>query len=231
MPGRRWRATGLPASRRVHGQTLGDTSVFHWPVLAFRFPPVPHLCSLHLLRRVRLPAEKREARSECLCHASHCLEQRSPAHALPSLRCQASNLNKVAQLDDYTTYSCWERGVEKASRRQRSGSSCLPSIRTPPIEVSRARASKDRSPLPTIMPNHFDPSPSEPALRNLYVGKSLGQVNAPAAILDRAIVKRNCGQMLDACRSLRVGFRAHVKTHKVQGTHCSIVFYGASHLL
>ncbi|KAA6413128.1 MAG: hypothetical protein FRX48_02872 [Lasallia pustulata] len=64
------------------------------------------------------------------------------------------------------------------------------------------------------MPNHFDPSPSEPALRNLYVGKSLGQVNAPAAILDRAIVKRNCGQMLDACRSLRVGFRAHVKTHK-----------------
>ena len=73
------------------------------------------------------------------------------------------------------------------------------------------------------MSNHLYPSPPEAAVRNLYVGKSLGEVNAPAAILDRAIVKRNCGQMLNACRSLGVGFRAHVKTHKVQGTHYSIV--------
>ena len=59
------------------------------------------------------------------------------------------------------------------------------------------------------------PSPSEATLKSLYVGKRLNEVTTPAAILDRAIVKSNCGQMLEACRALGVGFRAHVKTHKV----------------
>lgn len=85
----------------------------------------------------------------------------------------------------------------------------------------RAGASKHPFLMHT-MSHLLYPSPSEAALRNLYVGKRLNEVNAPAALVDRAIVKRNCSQMLNACRSLRVEFRAHVKTHKVQGApfHC-----------
>jgi hypothetical protein len=34
-------------------------------------------------------------------------------------------------------------------------------------------------------------------------------------VLDAAVVRRNCKLMLDTARELGVGFRAHVKTHKV----------------
>lgn len=33
-------------------------------------------------------------------------------------------------------------------------------------------------------------------------------------MLDRAVVKRNCDAMLQVCKQLGVGFRAHVKSHK-----------------
>ena len=60
-------------------------------------------------------------------------------------------------------------------------------------------------------------SSSPAALQAEYVGKQLEDVSLPAAVLDRAIVKRNCGQMLKACDALGVMFRPHVKTHKVNG--------------
>ena len=59
------------------------------------------------------------------------------------------------------------------------------------------------------------PTPSEAALKLQYVGKTIADVQAPAAIIDAAVVRRNCKLMLDAAEKLGVGFRAHVKTHKV----------------
>ena len=61
----------------------------------------------------------------------------------------------------------------------------------------------------------FYPRPSKESLCNLLVGKHLSDVPTPAAILDRAVVERNCRQMLNCCKSLGVRLRAHVKTHKV----------------
>lgn len=60
------------------------------------------------------------------------------------------------------------------------------------------------------------PSPPEAALKLQYVGKHIADVQAPAAILDLAVVRRNCRLMLEASEKLGVGFRAHVKTHKVR---------------
>jgi D-serine deaminase-like pyridoxal phosphate-dependent protein len=60
------------------------------------------------------------------------------------------------------------------------------------------------------------PCPSRDALEKAFVGKYLSDVQAPLAVVDRAVVKRNCSQMLKACQALGVGFRPHVKTHKVQ---------------
>jgi hypothetical protein len=59
------------------------------------------------------------------------------------------------------------------------------------------------------------PSPSEAALKLQFVGKHLGVAQTPSAIIDAAVVRRNCQLMLDAAAQLKVGFRAHVKTHKV----------------
>ena len=63
--------------------------------------------------------------------------------------------------------------------------------------------------------NNFFPCPSQAILHDAFVGKHLGDVPTPAAILDQAIIKDNCNQMLRACQSLGVKFRPHVKTHKV----------------
>ncbi|KAK3071430.1 hypothetical protein LTR53_008634 [Teratosphaeriaceae sp. CCFEE 6253] len=58
------------------------------------------------------------------------------------------------------------------------------------------------------------PSPSEAALKLQYVGKAIQDIPAPAALIDLAVVKRNCRLMLETATKLGVGFRAHVKTHK-----------------
>lgn len=57
--------------------------------------------------------------------------------------------------------------------------------------------------------------PSSAALKAQYVGQKLKDIQAPAAIIDLAVVKKNCNLMLEAAESLKVQFRAHVKTHKV----------------
>lgn len=62
----------------------------------------------------------------------------------------------------------------------------------------------------------FPTSPKE-ELARLYVGRSIRDVPTPAAVLDVAVAKRNCDRMLAACKSLKLSWRAHVKTHKVSG--------------
>lgn len=60
------------------------------------------------------------------------------------------------------------------------------------------------------------PFPTQVSLQDQYVGKKLEDLPTPAAVIDRAIVKGNCDAMLDVCQKLGVGFRAHVKSHKVE---------------
>lgn len=59
------------------------------------------------------------------------------------------------------------------------------------------------------------PSPSAASLKSQFVGKKFEDVQAPAVLIDAAVVKRNCKLMLETAQKLGVGFRAHVKTHKV----------------
>jgi hypothetical protein len=69
--------------------------------------------------------------------------------------------------------------------------------------------------LPALTAPALYPSPSEAALKLQFVGKNLEVAQTPAAVIDAAVVRRNCQLMLDAAAHLRVKFRAHVKTHKV----------------
>lgn len=66
-----------------------------------------------------------------------------------------------------------------------------------------------------IHPSTLYPSPTQSSLLLQYLRKPLTELPTPAAVLDRAIIRRNCNVMLEACKSLGVGFRAHVKSHKV----------------
>ncbi|ATY59755.1 alanine racemase domain [Cordyceps militaris] len=61
--------------------------------------------------------------------------------------------------------------------------------------------------------SYYAAAPRE-ALVSEYVGKSIRDVPTPAAIINVAAVRRNCSRMLEACKSLNLGWRAHVKTHK-----------------
>ncbi|EME39790.1 hypothetical protein DOTSEDRAFT_74629 [Dothistroma septosporum NZE10] len=58
------------------------------------------------------------------------------------------------------------------------------------------------------------PSPSEASLKLQFLGQKIEDVQAPAAIIDAAVVRRNCRLMLETADKLGVSFRAHVKTHK-----------------
>lgn len=60
------------------------------------------------------------------------------------------------------------------------------------------------------------PLPSSSSLTDQFVGKTLNELSTPAVVLDRAIIKRNCNAMLNVCKELGVGFRAHVKSHKTK---------------
>jgi D-serine deaminase-like pyridoxal phosphate-dependent protein len=57
--------------------------------------------------------------------------------------------------------------------------------------------------------------PTQAELQQFYIGKDIKDVPKPAAILDVAIIRRHCETMLATVKALNVGFRAHVKTHKV----------------
>jgi D-serine deaminase-like pyridoxal phosphate-dependent protein len=60
------------------------------------------------------------------------------------------------------------------------------------------------------------PLPSQASLANQYIGQKLSDLPTPAVVLDRAIITKNCDAMLNVCKELGVGFRAHVKSHKVR---------------
>ncbi len=61
----------------------------------------------------------------------------------------------------------------------------------------------------------YFPVASKEVLSALYVGKSIKDVPTPAAVMNVAAASANCERMLRACRDLDLGWRAHVKTHKV----------------
>lgn len=58
------------------------------------------------------------------------------------------------------------------------------------------------------------PLSSQTSLASQFVGKTLADLPTPAIVLDRALIKKNCDAMLNVCKELGVGFRAHVKSHK-----------------
>lgn len=58
--------------------------------------------------------------------------------------------------------------------------------------------------------------PSVDELRQYYVGKDINEVPKPAAVLDRAKMRRHCQSLLSAVDALGVDFRAHIKTHKAR---------------
>jgi D-serine deaminase-like pyridoxal phosphate-dependent protein len=66
--------------------------------------------------------------------------------------------------------------------------------------------------VPTSLLN---PGPSEAGLKAYFINQRLEDVQTPAAIIDAAVVRKNCNSMLTAARILNVQFRAHVKSHKV----------------
>ena len=61
----------------------------------------------------------------------------------------------------------------------------------------------------------YFPVASKEVLSALYVGKSIKDVPTPAAVMNVAAASANCERMLRACKDLDLGWRAHVKTHKV----------------
>lgn len=52
-------------------------------------------------------------------------------------------------------------------------------------------------------------------LKKQYIGTSLLNAAVPSAVLDLVKVKRNCERMLEAVDQIGCGWRAHIKTHKV----------------
>lgn len=52
-------------------------------------------------------------------------------------------------------------------------------------------------------------------LRAQYVGKTLHDVPTPSVVLDVAKLEVNCERMLGAVKRLDLGWRPHIKTHKV----------------
>jgi D-serine ammonia-lyase len=52
-------------------------------------------------------------------------------------------------------------------------------------------------------------------LRRRFVGKTLIDVGTPSAILDLSKIWRNCAGILEDIDALQLGWRAHIKSHKV----------------
>lgn len=59
------------------------------------------------------------------------------------------------------------------------------------------------------------PSDQKDELKAQYIGKTLHDVPTPSVIFDLAKLEVNCEQMLDAVKRLDLGWRPHIKTHKV----------------
>ncbi|KAF3764341.1 hypothetical protein M406DRAFT_71110 [Cryphonectria parasitica EP155] len=59
------------------------------------------------------------------------------------------------------------------------------------------------------------PSNAAATLKERLVGKTLHDVPTPSIVLDLAKLEVNCQQMMDAAEKNGIGWRAHIKTHKV----------------
>lgn len=70
--------------------------------------------------------------------------------------------------------------------------------------------------MAAITPLANYPLSSQTSLAAQYVGQKLEHLPTPAVVLDRALIRRNCTAMLSVCKKLGVGFRSHVKSHKVR---------------
>lgn len=57
------------------------------------------------------------------------------------------------------------------------------------------------------------------ALAAQYKGTKIQELSTPCAILDLAKLEVNCQRMLDTVRRLDLGWRPHIKTHKVSAYH------------
>lgn len=69
-------------------------------------------------------------------------------------------------------------------------------------------------------------------LKAHYNGTKIADLPTPAAILDAAIVRRNCQLMLDTASKLDISFRAHIKTHKtIQGSRLQVGDHGPVRLV
>lgn len=66
---------------------------------------------------------------------------------------------------------------------------------------------------------------SKLALQERFVGKTLHDhdVPTPSIVLDLAKLEVNCQRMKDAADKNGIGWRAHIKTHKVGQSCCSIL--------
>lgn len=52
------------------------------------------------------------------------------------------------------------------------------------------------------------------SLKQSFLGQKIVDLPTPSILLDRNLIKKNCTAMLQICKKLDVGFRAHVKSHK-----------------
>ena len=59
------------------------------------------------------------------------------------------------------------------------------------------------------------PSPSKADLAE-FVGRPLGALPTPCAVLHAPTLRANCARLVTASRALGIRFRPHVKTHKAR---------------
>jgi hypothetical protein len=79
-------------------------------------------------------------------------------------------------------------------------------------EASKKKKRQDPRKMSSLV---FYPTSPKEALVKEFVGKSIAEVPTPAAVMNVAAARRNCERMLEAVKKLDLGWRAHVKTHKV----------------
>ncbi|KAG9032397.1 hypothetical protein FRB95_001518 [Tulasnella sp. JGI-2019a] len=66
---------------------------------------------------------------------------------------------------------------------------------------------------PPLLP-YLSNLPSKQALLDAFLQRPISELRTPAFVIDRAIVRRNCVEMLQGAKDSGMAFRAHVKTHK-----------------
>lgn len=84
-----------------------------------------------------------------------------------------------------------------------------------PFVRSHTTPQNDKNMTTIPFSEYIYPAASDPHLRDRFLGKRVEDLPTPVAILDERVLRRNCELMLQATEALGIGFRPHVKTHKV----------------